>query len=248
MHGILRILASLIALIGFGWSQAQAAVGLQGCTAEVHQAANTTFSYTGVTVTAGASLALTVTVNFDISNVTVTPSVSSIVWDQAGANQSLTLVNAGQVSGTASNTETWAVVNPTAGASKTITVTTSASAPVFLSACVWTGVDQTGGATSFPHAAALGNSATVNVTSATGNIVLGAGASGGALSGITGTLIYNDSSNGLNMNAFSNQDAGAASVAIGSANTNVVVVGTDIKAAAGGAAIVCRGMLLGVGC
>lgn len=200
-------------------------------TSESYQTTNTVFSYTGNTISAGSNLALTLTVTYDIGG-TTTPTVVSAIWDLLGANQSLTQVNPGATSGTQTNTETWALVNPTPGVSKTITVAISPTAPVFLSACAWTGVNQTGGATSFPGPQADRSNATVTVTSASGDIVLGTGVTGAAISGITGTTIYSDSSSGANKNAFSNYMPGAATVAIGQTNVpnNGIVTGVDIKA------------------
>jgi len=246
-----KLLVCLIALAAIGCGQSFAAVARQACASEAYKTPSTSFIYTGVTVSPGTNLALTITISFDIAEGTSTPTVSSVVWDQAGANQALTLVNAGQTSsGLGPNVETWALINPTPGASKTITITTSLSDPVFLSACAWTGVDQTGGATSFPHAASARSATTVAVTSAAGNAVLGGGEAGVALSGITGTTIYSDSVSGANMNAFSNFDVGSASVNIGSADNNAIVVGTDIQAAGGGGSSCRTGSLalMGAGC
>lgn len=249
-----KLFACLIALAALGWQPAWSAVANQGCTPTVgstsgqHFSSNTSFSLTNVTVSAGSHLALTLQVHTDIGSVTTTPTVVSAVWDQAGANQSLSSVNAGQVTGQGANIETWALINPTPGSNKTITVTISAAAPVFLDACAWTGVDQTGGATSFPHKSTSQNTTTVSVTSATGNAVLGGGDSGAGLSGITGTTIFSDSVNGAVVNSFANFASGSASVTIGSGNTNAVVSATDIKAAAASASACGNLPLMGVGC
>lgn len=235
-----RLGAILLALLAC--SPAWAAVANQACTPTVgsttgqHFNASTSFSFTNVTVASGSNLALTLIVQFDVGNGTTPATVSSAVWDQAGANQSLAQTNAGPITGglTGANIETWTLINPTPGPNKTITITISSSQPVFVSACAWTGVDQTGGGTSFPHTANATAAATVNVTSAAGNAVVAAGSAGVAITGFTGTLIYSDSLNGTNINAFSNFDAGSASVVIGDSSILSAISATDIKAASGG--------------
>jgi hypothetical protein len=243
MLNLVRIFAFLI----LGCSQAIAAVGVQSCTPAVgsttgrYFTANTTFAFTNVTVSAGTNIALTLQVLFDGGSSATT--VSTATWDAAGANQALSVVNPG-LSIPGSNIETWALINPTPGTNKTITITTSSSLPIFTEACVWTGVNQTGGATSFPHTAnAISGNQTVTISSSTGNLVL-AGGNPGAGAIISGTKIFFDNTTGSVINAYANYDNGAASVVIGSNSVSTIISATDIQAAGGGGPTCNGGLLL----
>lgn len=72
-------------------------------------------------------------------------TVSSVTWDPAGANQSLTAVAAAVTAGTTYSKQAFKLVNPTAGASKTLRVTMSSGtvSNVNIGASVYDGVDQT---------------------------------------------------------------------------------------------------------
>lgn len=202
-------------------------VTLQGCATKQYKTTNTTQSYTGVTVSSGTDLALTVTLNWDIAGGSTRPSSVSVVWDAAGANQSFSnIVHSALTVGPGA--EIWGLVNPTPGASKTITITYTTTAPVFIDACAWTNVVQSSFGAAFPNSTVGSSAATVTVTSATGDKVIACASSGSAFSGITGTLIYNDSASGSQINAFSNYDVGSASVVIGNANAVNLIVGADI--------------------
>jgi hypothetical protein len=132
------------------------------------------------------------------------------------------------------------LVAPASG-NKTLEITWTGGGTfnTYVYATSWTGVDQTGGATSFPN----GNNSTgsvsphsVTITSATGNMVtaghLDNDTNWGAISGIT---LF--TSVALADNAAANYDNGAASVTLTAAYTSGSAwwtVGTDIKAAGGG--------------
>ncbi len=71
-------------------------------------------------------------------------TVSSVVWDPAGANQSLTSVGAAvHNSADNSNIQAFYLANPTAGSSKVVRVTLSSTQLCWTGGFVATGVDQT---------------------------------------------------------------------------------------------------------
>lgn len=188
-----------------------------------------TQTLTGVTVASGSNLALVVALNFD--NNILSPVVTGLVWDAAGVNQALTLIKAaaGTLTGPKSDTQLWGLVGVTAGASKSITLTTTSSSAVFMTAIAFSGVNQTGGTTSFPGAVDNGGSnfSTLSVTSATGDKVIAA-TTDGTFGTPTGTVILNNSSSGSFVNALVNYDDGAAPVAIGQSNTLSASTGAEV--------------------
>lgn len=90
------------------------------------------------------------------------------------------------------------------------------------------GVDQSTPAINFASAAA----GTVNVTSATGNIVVGVGVSSSSLSAMNNTEFFHNNGNGTG----ANWAVGAATVAVTSTNTggNLATAGCDLLAAGAG--------------
>jgi hypothetical protein len=248
MLNLVRVLAFLI----LGCGQAFAVVANQACTPAVgsttarYFTSNTTFSFTNVTVAAGTNLALTVVILFDAPG-SNSPAVTSMTWDAAGANQAMVRTNVGSGVAISGNVEIWTLINPTAGVNKTISIAVSPTSALYTQACVWTGVDQTGGATSFPHSTFAGGATTVTIASATGNVVIAGATSGVVPTGVMGTTLVSDTSSGTIFNIYSSYMAGAASVVIGSTSNNNVISAIDIKAAAGGGGITCNGGLPAMG-
>lgn len=195
----------------------------------------TGISYTGLTI--GASLsngALLVGLAHDI-----TVSSVAVVWDSGGTNQSLTRV--GLTSGPSGNedTEWWAVVNPVSG-NKTLKVTWNAvTAEMYIGAQSYTGVDQTGGATSFAHfngTSGISAAPSIAITSATGNIVVAAIAQDGNLNTVSGTLFWAIDNTGPNIGVGMFRSAGVASVTMSGSiggTANWSISGVDIVAAGG---------------
>lgn len=195
---------------------------------KLYQSTNTSASYTGITVGSGSNRALVVTLSWDQAFPSVAPSSVTAVWDSGGTNQSMTSIINQTTAGTAPQVTLFGLVAPTSG-NKTLLVSWTTSAPVWVDAISFTGVNQTGGATSFPNSTGAVNAATLNVTSATGNMVVNVGAGGGSPGVITGTTIYSDVQ--VQLFSYANYDNGAATVTIGAANVVSAIAATDVKAA-----------------
>ena len=196
-----------------------------------------------MTLGSGSNRALLAFLN--IGNTATIPGSLTCVWDAVGANQSMT--NIVSISGTNSSTAliVFSLINPVAG-NKTITASWTGSVEAHLAGVSFTGVDQTGGATSFPHTqtanVASGTSGTITVTSATGNMVAAAfSQTANFFASTSGTTISLDTTSSGNSSQGSLYDNGAASVvctsAWGGSVTAYAGIAVDILAAAGGAAV-----------
>ncbi len=192
------------------------------------------FTTTGglITVGAGATRALVVCINFSA------PAPASVVvkWDTGGTDQTMTVIGS-QTQATAGSAYLYGLVAPTSG-NKNLKVTwTGANSDIVVGAVAWTGVDQTGGATTFPHfASATGvpGPITLAITSAAGNATVATQTTNGTPSLPTQTEIYLNT-NPANESGAASRAAGAASVthAWTLSGNNWVEVGTDILADAG---------------
>lgn len=203
-------------------------------TTHVTANAAVTKDLTTLTVGSGSNRALVVQISW--SN--TLPTGITVVWDQGGTNQSCTSV------ATASNTANcstaiYGLVAPTSGA-KTLRVTWTGSRDIYLQAVSWTGVDQTGGATSFPGGAGFTGSNTTptsTITSAVGDAVMAVHDTNTAtLLSVNNTSTFIDNV-APNLAGGGNLAAGAASVVL-TATLNVSATwascGTSIKASVGG--------------
>lgn len=189
----------------------------------------TSINATNLTVGAGSQRALTVQICW--SGAVTSPSMA---WDNLGTPQTVSAITGATATNTAV-AQVWGLVAPTSGAKQLHAQWTTAR-DVVINGVSWTGVDQTGGATSFPHgtgATGTSNTATsVTVTSATNNavIALNATATAGETSvNNTQTFLTNTPAN---MSAAGNRAAGAATVAMTS-----VLFGTSGAWAAAGSDI-----------
>ena len=129
----------------------------------------TTLTNGNLTIGSGVHRALIVQMTTSLA------TTQTVVWDAAGANQALTLIGS---TAYASSYTSWlyGLINPASG-NKIVTVTWGGGGSNFgvLNAASFTGVNQTGGATSFPNytgTSGLGISPSVTVTSATGDMVV----------------------------------------------------------------------------
>jgi hypothetical protein len=146
-----------------------------------------------------------------------------------GASQSFT---------TAGDSQLWGLIAPTSGA-KTLKVTWVGTSDIVINCTSWTGVNQTGGTTTFPHGTSgtgTNTIPTLTVTSATGNAVM-VTASGSAypFTGPSQTQTFLETG-GSSVNTSGQRAAGATTVIStwsAGANGLWVEVGTDILAAAG---------------
>lgn len=194
----------------------------------------TSFSYTGLTVGSGSQRGLVFVVGLDSNAV----SGLSAHWDSAGTNQAMTLLASQALAGGTGvgYVAIFGLANPTSGA-KTLSLTWTTSTQCTCAAVSFTGVDQTGGTTSFPHAASntgtTGTTASVTITSATNNMVVAMHASQfQAMNSVNNTQIFLDGT--LTGNYGANRAAGAASVSMTATLAASDIwgsVGTDILAA-----------------
>lgn len=190
----------------------------------------TSINHAKLTVGAGANRALVVQITW--SAVVTSPSLR---WDSAGTNQAMAAIPSAGVTNT-NRAELWGLVAPTSGANN-LAVSWTTARDVYVNAVAWTGVDQTGGATSFPHGAtntgASGVTASVSVTSAVGNAVMGVHVTPASAVSVNNTQTFLDSV-AAGISAGGNRAAGAASVSMTATwNTSQIwaSAGTDILAA-----------------
>lgn len=202
--------------------------------AETQSASVTTATHTNLTI--GASLsngALIVGAGWDTKI-----TAPNMHWDSTGTNQSMTLlgtiINTAGVEGTVA---LFGLRNPTSG-NKTLSTSWTTASIVCLFGISFTGVDQTSDAAAFMHFnSATGNSAapSVTITSATGNIIVGAFVPGSnttdwtSVNNTTLCLVIGDM---LAMN----RAAGAASVAMSGVipTDQWAAIGIDVAAAGAG--------------
>lgn len=201
--------------------------------------AGTSISYTGITVGSGSNRGLVAVVCFDVSTIT-SPTAT---WDNGGTNQSMTLLKLqATASGGFGAVAIFGLANPIAG-NKTLRVAWTTSSGTSAIAVSFTGVDQTGGVTSFPNAAgAQGSTASssVTITSATGNAVVAGHSNNNTVNSVNNTSLFIDHAQTHTDNA-ANRASGAASVAMTAtlaSSGTWAAAGTDVKAAAAAAAFV----------
>lgn len=194
-----------------------------------------TIDFNNLTVGAGANRALVVQISFSHTIV----SAVSVTWDQGGTNQACALIVTvnGQdlLSG---RVDLWGLVAPTSG-NKTLRVSWTTATDIVVDAASWTGVDQTGGATSFPNSTSTtGNltNASLAITSAAGNAAMDCVGSAGAISspGAQQTQVFLDNSPAVTGAAGSYATATNPTFTWNIAANQWVQVGTSIKAAAAG--------------
>lgn len=196
----------------------------------------TSVTTSNLTVGAGANRALVTQLVLSLK----TAASVTVNWDNAGTPQAQTLIVSANGTGTVARAELWGLVNPISGA-KAARATWTGASDVYINPTSFTGVDQTGGATSFPHSTSatgtLSGSTPIAysaaITSAVGNFTVGATSLDiGSLSLTTQTS--NFLNNTLAVDGASSRATGAASVSHGWSGDTVgghwVIVGTDILA------------------
>jgi hypothetical protein len=177
-------------------------------------AAETSQSFTGITVGGGSARALICGVNWGGG-----PTGRTAVWDNGGTNQSMTETITTSAGSPSRASSLFTLIAPTPGL-KTLLVSWTGSVEVYIDCISFTNVDQTGGATSFPHTASFNTTtATTPITSATGNKVVGNMALDNTLGPPTGTQIYSLTGGSI-INSQMNYDTGAATVNIGTSSGN----------------------------
>jgi hypothetical protein len=190
-----------------------------------------------MTVGSGTNRALVVQIVTNLSTI----SGVTVTWDFGGTGQVCTLIGAANSSNSTARALLYGLVAPTPGL-KQLRVSWTGTANVVVDAVAYTGVDPTGGTTSFAHfnsAVGTSASASVTVTSATGNAVVACGGNsdfGGTNTG-NNTVVFTDNNiaSGGHASGWGNRAAGAATVAmtttVSSATDPWVQIGCDIVAA-----------------
>jgi hypothetical protein len=190
----------------------------------------TSATYTGITVGSGIHRALVVSLNFGY-NTGTPPSAVSVTWDSGGTNQAMTQIVSGN-NGSNGEAQLWGLVAPTSG-NKTLAVSWTGNAEVFIVAESYTQVDQTGGATTFPHSAVTSVNMVnpkITITSAVDRGVFGAMLAGSGIGTLLGTQIYKDNGSGAFIVSAASYKAGSATVDVGwTGGANIALIaGTDI--------------------
>lgn len=197
-----------------------------------------------LTVGSGANRVLVVALCF--SGQSAALSSVAVVWDSGASNQACALIIAVDTTGGAGHgqVQLWGLVNPVAGA-KTLKVTWNAvTSDVYINGTSFTGADQTGGTTTFPHSASIVGTAAGSgafaapaplvITSAVGNAAMAVtvGDFLGLISTPTQTQTFLD--NSLTIDGGAARAAGAATVSFNWSTDiagNWALAGTDILAA-----------------
>ena len=192
----------------------------------------TSASYTGITVGTGSKRALVVSLNFGYGT-GIPPSAVSVHWDSTGTNQAMTQIVSGSDTSIDAEVQLWGLVAPTSG-NKTLSVSWTGNAEVFVVAISFVNVNQTGGSTTFPNSSASTvNTAnpSITITSDVDHAVVGAMASQGTSGTLNNLQIYRDNASGLFINSSAEYEAsGLASANVGwtSGTNKVLIAGTDI--------------------
>ncbi len=181
-------------------------------TVGVQDNANTNVAFS-MTVSSGANRVLVVLITLDSSS-----AISPVTWDAAGANQAMTVIPGTSASNGTVFSYLYGLVNPTPGASKVVTVGFTTGTPSsYVSGISYTGVNQTGGATTFPHGTtATGTSGAplIPITSAIGNFAVGVECDADISHSVVGQTQVFESNAGFSRNAFGNTATGASTVTL----------------------------------
>lgn len=135
-------------------------------------AANVSSLATASFTVSGANTYLRVLV---YSGASTPDNVTSVVWDAAGVNEALSQDESYVTFNTNFRASVWELVAPTAGTSKTVTVTwASAQNETMIIADAYTGIDQTTPTRTLPTPAqGTGNTPSLSVTSVADDLVIG---------------------------------------------------------------------------
>lgn len=225
------------------------------------------------TATVVSATATSISTTYVMGSVSNGALVVPIMWGGSAQPASITATYNGvamtQITGTNTGTNggctcsgaIYGLLAPASG-SHTLTISWTGSTEAHITAVSFSGVDQTSIAVAFPHGTFfVANTATASpipstatpVTSATGNMVVGAGSEQvSAWGAISGTTIASDSSTGPQLTYASNYTTGAATVSPTFAFTGTSVqmyLATDVLASGGGGGALCgRASALHAGC
>lgn len=248
----------LVLCLAFSASSAQAAVTFDAnatapCSSNSVNLAVAGMPCQTLTITAAMSNPAVIC-QVNLSNQTVTTPV--LTWDSGGSNQTMDFIGGRNTTSGTGRAELWGRVNPASGNKLAKYTAAAGTSDIDINCVSWSGVDATGGATSFPHfTSAIGTSAapSVTITSAVGNATMDSTVNDtSTLSAPTKTQTFIDNAPNL-FSGGGSRAAGAASnvhawtLALGSSNW--ASVGTDILADGGGGGCTAKPTLtlLGVG-
>ncbi|MDI3561281.1 hypothetical protein [Bradyrhizobium sp. Arg816] len=186
-----------------------------------------------ITVGSGSNRALVVFLMFVFAGGSGLPTGISVTWNGV----SMTPITGATFSDVTAGTSiiAYGLVNPASGAN-TLAASWTGARFASVGAISFTGVDQTGGATSFAHGAGnhgnAGGNATVTVTSATGNITAAAYTNdgGSSFTATSATQDFVDATSDCAMNHTAGSASNTMTATQGS--TNWVAAGVDVVAAA----------------
>lgn len=191
----------------------------------------TSFTSTNLTVASGSNLALIVAISFN----TDPGAFTKKNWDDTGTPQALTLISNAASSDAISRVYLFGLVNPNVGAN-TLALTWTNNVRFSSDVLSFTGVDQTGGTTTFKNAnsnAVSTANISVAVTSPSGDFAVAGFATfaGGFSTGGVGTEVY---FNNLSLSSAMRYTTGIGSTTLQQNSTAAaaVAVGCDIAAAA----------------
>lgn len=193
------------------------------------------------------------------SEVAVTSPDPAVVWDSAGANQTLTRISVS--TGTGDVIFLFRLINPTDGTNKTISVTgLSATTRDACIGFLYTGVDQTtpNDAINVVESASATNISTGTITSPAGDWIIGVGIRDGSTTpGVSGggnVVVLATGTSGNTAITFVSEDADGADDTIdytsgGNARWSLLTMNVNAAAGGGGGSTLPTGslLLLGVG-
>lgn len=195
----------------------------------------TSINTSNLTIGSGSNRALVAQIVW--SGTVTSPALK---WDNAGSPQSLAAITGASGTNTA-RVDCWGLVAPTSGA-KQLNAAWTTARDVCVNGVSWTGVDQTGGATSFPNgtsATGAGVTSSVSVTSATNDAVMAVFSNvTDLIDAVNNTQTFRDNTPAT-MGGAGNRAAGAASVSMTATNhvsSTWAAAGCSLKAAGAGPA------------
>lgn len=181
-------------------------------------------NYTGITVGSVSDGALIATLTMGDA---VGSSGWAATWDSGGTNQAMTLISS-KVNGVASAV-IFGLRNPTPG-KKTLALSWTGANYPSVCAISFSGVEQSSDANAFKNAIS-GTSASLGVTSASGDMALAVAAASGSLTTFNQTALYLDTtSNGADSAASYAAGASSVTFTIGGGSGSLALSGIDISA------------------
>lgn len=200
-------------------------------------AAQTALNDNALTVGSGANRALVAVMTFSAVAQSCPPTALAVTWN----GTSLASIIAANNSNDATNpcVVLYGLVNPASG-NNTLAASWTGARDAAIAGISYTGVNQTGGATSFPNSnsassgAGTSTASSVTITSSTQNAVVGGHVSNGAgFTSVSGTQVYRISAGLGFVSVAANRDVGAATVVLStviSSASRWIAAGTDILA------------------